>query len=62
MNVKMDSGTRPQKQESHTEQKKESIVNRLTCATLKGVNGQVIEEADIVYRIISNNMSCLLPI
>jgi len=43
MNAKMDSGTPPQKQESNTEQKKESIVNRLTCATLEGVNAQVIE-------------------
>ena len=43
MNARTDSGTPPQTQESHTEQKKESIVNRLTCATLEGVNAQVIE-------------------
>ena len=43
MNATMDSGTLPQTQESHTEQKKESIVNRLTCAILEGVNAQVID-------------------
>ena len=45
MNAKTDSGTPPQKQEIQRKQKpkKESIVNRLTCATLEGVNAQVIE-------------------
>ena len=43
MNARTDSGTPPQTQENHTEQNKESIVNRLTCATLEGVNAQVIE-------------------
>jgi magnesium chelatase family protein len=38
MNATMDSGTPPNKEE-----KKESIVNRLTCATLEGVNAKVIE-------------------
>ncbi len=45
MNAKIDSGTPPQKQEIQRIQKpkKEAIVNRLTCATLEGVNAQVIE-------------------
>ena len=48
MNAKTDSGTPPQKQEIQSKQKpkKEAIVNRLTCATLEGVNAQVIEEED----------------
>ena len=43
MNATIDSGTPPNKQQIHVKQKKESIVNRLTCATLEGVNAQVIE-------------------
>jgi len=43
MNAKTDSGAPLQKQECNTPQKNESIVNRLTCATLEGVNAQVIE-------------------
>ena len=45
MNVKIDSGTPPNRQQISVKQKqkKESIVNRLTCATLEGVNAQVIE-------------------
>ena len=45
MNAKTDSGTPPQKQEIQPKEKpkKEAIVNRLTCATLEGVNVQVIE-------------------
>ncbi len=43
MNAKIDSGTPPNKQQINVKQKKESIVNRLTCATLEGVNAQVIE-------------------
>ncbi|MBT8344277.1 MAG: YifB family Mg chelatase-like AAA ATPase [Sulfurovum sp.] len=45
MNAKIDSGTPPNKQPIQVKQKqeKESIVNRLTCATLEGVNAQVIE-------------------
>ena len=45
MNAKIDSGTPPNKQQIHVKQKqkKEAIVNRLTCATLEGVNAQVIE-------------------
>ncbi|GIT98904.1 Fis family transcriptional regulator [Sulfurovum sp. TSL1] len=45
MNAKTNSGTPPQKQQIQSKQKpkKESIVNRLTCATLEGVNAQVIE-------------------
>ncbi|MDD2451901.1 MAG: YifB family Mg chelatase-like AAA ATPase [Sulfurovum sp.] len=38
MNAQVDSGTPPK-----TEAKQEAIVNRLTCATLEGVNAQVIE-------------------
>lgn len=43
MNAKTDSGTPPNKQQINVKQKKESIVNRLTCATLEGVNAKVIE-------------------
>ena len=45
MNAKTNSGTPPQKQEIQSKEKpkKEAIVNRLTCATLEGVNAQVIE-------------------
>ena len=43
MNAKTDSGTPPNKQHINVKRKKESIVNRLTCATLEGVNAQVIE-------------------
>ena len=43
MNAKIDSGTPPKTQPTEMKQKKESIVNRLTCATLEGVNAQVIE-------------------
>ncbi|TNF45110.1 MAG: ATP-binding protein [Epsilonproteobacteria bacterium] len=43
MNARTDSGTPPHTQQRETKQKKESIVNRLTCATLEGVNAQVIE-------------------
>jgi len=45
MNANIDSGTPPNKQQIHVKQKqkKETIVNRLTCATLEGVNAQVIE-------------------
>jgi len=44
MNAKIDSGT-PPKQQTKVKQKpkKEAIVNRLSCATLEGVNAQVIE-------------------
>lgn len=45
MNAKTNSGTPPQKQQIQSKQKpkKEVIVNRLTCATLEGVNAQIIE-------------------
>ncbi len=45
MNAKTDSGTPPPEQQIQGKQKpkKEVIVNRLTCATLEGVNAQVIE-------------------
>ncbi len=43
MNVKIDSGTPPKYQPIKVKQKKETIVNRLTCATLDGVNARVIE-------------------
>ena len=46
MNAKVDGGTPPQNQpKSKVKQKpkKEAIVNRLTCATLEGVNAKVIE-------------------
>jgi len=44
MNAKVDSGTPPNKSVKVKQKpKKEAIVNRLTCATLEGVNAQVIE-------------------
>jgi len=44
MNAKVDSGTPPnQKPKVKQKPKKESIVNRLTCATLEGVSAKVIE-------------------
>jgi len=45
MNAKIDSGTPPKNDEKRVKQKpkKEAIVNRLTCATLEGVNAKVIE-------------------
>ena len=49
MNVKIDSGTPPKEHNSKNsvkakqKPKKESIVNRLFCATLEGVNAQVVE-------------------
>ena len=44
MNAKVDSGTPPNKTiKVKQKQKKEMIVNRLTCATLEGVNAKVIE-------------------
>jgi magnesium chelatase family protein len=44
MNAKVDSGTPPNTSlRVKQKPKKESIVNRLTCATLEGVNAQVIE-------------------
>lgn len=43
MNVKIDSGTPPKRQPIKVKPKKETIVNRLTCATLDGVNARVIE-------------------
>ena len=44
MNAKVDSGTPPNTSKKVKQKpKKESIVNRLTCATLEGVNAQVIE-------------------
>ena len=43
MNAKLDSGTPPQKEQINVKQKKETIVNRLTYATLEGANAQVIE-------------------
>jgi magnesium chelatase family protein len=46
MNAKIDSGTPPQTdktQKVKTKPKKEAIVNRLTCATLEGVDAKVIE-------------------
>ncbi len=43
MNAKIDSGTPPKTEKKHTHEKKEAIVNRLTCATLEGVNAKVIE-------------------
>ena len=45
MNAKADSGTPPKTQQKKVKQKpkKETIVNRLTCATLEGVNAKVIE-------------------
>ncbi|RLA71111.1 MAG: ATP-binding protein [Epsilonproteobacteria bacterium] len=43
MNATIDSGTPPKHQPIKVKQKKETIVNRLTCATLDGVNARVIE-------------------
>ena len=44
MNAKIDSGTPPDnKVKVKQKPKKEAIVNRLTCATLEGVNAKVIE-------------------
>jgi magnesium chelatase family protein len=44
MNAKVDSGRPPNKSVKVKQKpKKEAIVNRLTCATLEGVNAQVIE-------------------
>ena len=40
MNAKTNSGTPPKIKQKP---KEESIVNRLTCATLEGVNAKVIE-------------------
>ena len=45
MNAKTNSGVPPQNKQTKIKQKpkKEIIVNRLTCATLEGVNAKVIE-------------------
>ena len=45
MKTHTDSGTPPQKEQIKVKQKEkqETIVNRLTCATLEGVNARVIE-------------------
>ena len=43
MNVIVDSGTPPKPSPIKVKEKKETIVNRLTCATLEGVNAKVIE-------------------
>ncbi len=44
MNAKVDSGTPPTQQTTvKVKTKQESIVNRLTCATLEGVNAKVVE-------------------
>ncbi len=45
MNAKMDSGTPPEKKNDTLPgiEEKDTIVNRLTCATLEGVNARVIE-------------------
>jgi magnesium chelatase family protein len=46
MNAKVDSGTPPETnnpKQVKTKPKKEAVVNRLNCATLDGVNAQVIE-------------------
>jgi len=44
MNAKVDSGTPPKSTRKVKQKpKQEAIVNRLTCATLEGVNAQVIE-------------------
>jgi magnesium chelatase family protein len=44
MNAKVDSGTPPAQQNTvKVKAKQESIVNRLTCATLEGVNAKVVE-------------------
>ena len=43
MNAKIDSGRPPKQKSIKVKEKKETIVNRLTCATLEGVNAKVIE-------------------
>ena len=43
MNAIADSGTPPKHSPIKVKEKKESIVNRLTCTTLDGVNAKVIE-------------------
>lgn len=43
MNAKTDSGTPPHTEQINVKEKQASIVNRLTSATLEGVNAQVIE-------------------
>ena len=43
MNAKTDSGKPPHIQHNNAKEQKDSIVNRLTCATLEGVNAHVIE-------------------
>ncbi len=43
MNAKIDSGTPPKVKKVKQKPKKEAIVNRLTSATLEGVNAKVIE-------------------
>jgi len=44
MNVKMDSGTPPEPQQpTLLDDDLDTIVNRLTCATLEGVNARIIE-------------------
>jgi magnesium chelatase family protein len=44
MNAKVDSGTPPKRKiKVKQKEQKEAIVNRLTCATLEGVNAKVIE-------------------
>ncbi len=45
MNAKMDSGTPPEKKNDTLPgiEEKDTIVNRLTCATLEGVNARVVE-------------------
>ncbi|MEA2047201.1 MAG: YifB family Mg chelatase-like AAA ATPase [Campylobacterota bacterium] len=43
MNATIDSGTPPKHQSIKVKPKSEAIVNRLTCATLEGVNAKVIE-------------------
>jgi len=46
MNVKMDSGTPPKRQDKkiiRQKSKQKAIVNTLTCATLEGVNAKIVE-------------------
>lgn len=43
MNAKVDSGTPPKQIKVKQKVQKEAIVNKLTCATLEGVNAKVIE-------------------
>jgi magnesium chelatase family protein len=53
MNAKANSGTPLQTKSIKVKAKKEIIVNRLTCATLEGVNAKVIEvEATFTKSII----------